>query len=119
MEARLDESDPPAQLAVRVRREPSRAAPPYPEVPRGARDQEVAVVTRTFVPTYQGLAAADFLRAATHAQPPFPLNVPNRLRFYRATSAIYHLCRALRATFTRLTILAPDYNSGNEILAMR
>src|SRR5205814_1858402 len=38
--------------------------------------------------------------------------------FYRARNAIYHLFRALHASTEGLTVLAPDYNSGNEVLAM-
>jgi dTDP-4-amino-4,6-dideoxygalactose transaminase len=72
-----------------------------------------------FIPTYQGLSPVDLLRSARSAAPCFPFDVPNRLPFYRARNAIYHLFRALLATQPRLTVLAPDYNSGNEILAMR
>ena len=50
---------------------------------------------------------------------PFPFNAPHRLPFYRARNAIYHLFRALLETNPALTVLAPDYNSGNEILAMQ
>jgi dTDP-4-amino-4,6-dideoxygalactose transaminase len=49
----------------------------------------------------------------------FPFNAPHRLSFYRARNAIYHLFRALLETNPGLTVLAPDYNSGNEILAIR
>ncbi|OFW15154.1 MAG: hypothetical protein A3F70_01525 [Acidobacteria bacterium RIFCSPLOWO2_12_FULL_67_14] len=74
----------------------------------------------TFVPTYQGLSAADLLRPWAPLQPAdFPMSVPHRLAFYRARNAIYHLFRALAARTPDLTVLAPDYNSGNEILAMR
>ena len=73
----------------------------------------------TFVPTYQGLSAADFVRPAASQTPPFPFNVPDRLPFYRARNAIYHLFRALLARNPTLTVLAPDYNSGNEILAIK
>jgi dTDP-4-amino-4,6-dideoxygalactose transaminase len=79
-----------------------------------------AAVRGTFVPTYQGLSPVDLLRRAPDpAASCFPLNVPGRLAFYRARNAIYHLFRALVARHPRLTVLAPDYNSGNEILAMR
>ena len=79
-----------------------------------------AAIRGTFVPTYQGLSAADFVRpaAATRAAC-FPFNVDGRLPFYRARNAIYHLFTALVEQNPRLTVLAPDYNSGNEILAMR
>jgi dTDP-4-amino-4,6-dideoxygalactose transaminase len=77
-------------------------------------------VTATCVPTYQGLSAPDLLRGVpTTATTGFPLDVPGRLSFYRARNAIYHLFRALVERNPRLTVLAPDYNSGNEILAMR
>ena len=79
----------------------------------------MASVTGTFVPTYQGLSATDFVRAAATGADCFPFNVPHRLPFYRARNAIYHLFRALIDTNPGLTVLAPDYNSGNEILAMR
>lgn len=79
----------------------------------------MASVTGTFVPTYQGLSAADFVRSAGKDADCFPFNVPHRLPFYRARNAIYHLFRALLETNPGLTVLAPDYNSGNEILAMR
>jgi len=80
----------------------------------------MAILTSTFVPTYQGLSAADFVRPATATrQACFPFNVAGRLPFYRARNAIYHLFTTLVAQNPRLTVLAPDYNSGNEILAMR
>jgi dTDP-4-amino-4,6-dideoxygalactose transaminase len=78
----------------------------------------MARVSGTFVPTYQGLSASDFVRVAARDDC-FPFNVPHRLAFYRARNAIYHLFRALLETNPGLTVLAPDYNSGNEILAMR
>jgi dTDP-4-amino-4,6-dideoxygalactose transaminase len=77
-------------------------------------------VTATCVPTYQGLSAADLLRGTSAtASTRFPLDVPGRLPFYRARNAIYHLFRELVERNPRLTVLAPDYNSGNEVLAMR
>jgi dTDP-4-amino-4,6-dideoxygalactose transaminase len=77
-------------------------------------------VTAPCVPTYQGLSAADLLRGASAtATTGFPLDVPGRLSFYRARNAIYHLFRELVQRNPRLTVLAPDYNSGNEVLAMR
>ena len=79
----------------------------------------MASVIGTFVPTYQGLSATDFVRTRGAAAGCFPFNVPHRLSFYRARNAIYHLFRALLETNPGLTVLAPDYNSGNEILAMR
>ena len=79
----------------------------------------MASVIGTFVPTYQGLSATDFVRTRGGAAGCFPFNAPHRLSFYRARNAIYHLFRALLETNPGLTVLAPDYNSGNEILAMR
>ena len=77
-------------------------------------------MTATCVPTYQGLSAADLLRGASaSATTGFPLDVPGRLSFYRARNAIYHLFRELVQRTPGLTVLAPDYNSGNEVLAMR
>ena len=73
-----------------------------------------------FVPTYQGLSAADFVRpAAATREACFPFDVSGRLPFYRARNAIYHLFTTLVAQNPQLTVLAPDYTSGNEILAMR
>ncbi len=79
----------------------------------------MASVIGTFVPTYQGLSARDFVRTVAREDDCFPFTAPHRLPFYRARNAIYHLFRALLETNPRLTVLAPDYNSGNEILAMR
>ena len=79
-----------------------------------------AAIRGTFVPTYQGLSAVDFVRPAPATRAAcFPFNVDGRLPFYRARNAIYHLFTALVEQNPRLTVLAPDYNSGNEILAMR
>ena len=56
----------------------------------------MAIVTSTFVPTYQGLSAADFVRPAPATREAcFPFNVAGRLPFYRARNAIYHLFTAL------------------------
>src|SRR5207245_2740086 len=71
-----------------------------------------------FVPTYQGLGASDFFRPEA-ARSCFPFDRPHGLRFYRARNAIYHLFNALRRLRPRLNVIAPDYYSGNEILAMR
>ena len=79
----------------------------------------MASVIGTFVPTYQGLSAMDLVRTTATDIDCFPFNVAHRLPFYRARNAIYHLFRALLETNPGLTVLAPDYNSGNEILAMR
>lgn len=80
----------------------------------------MAGMSGTFVPTYQGLSAVDFVRPAPAAHTVcFPFDVADRLPFYRARNAIYHLFRALLERNPGLTVLAPDYNSGNEILAIR
>lgn len=80
----------------------------------------MANVTGTFVPTYQGLSPSDFVRPLPASQTPcFPFETPGRLAFYRARNAIYHLFRVLGERRSPLTVLAPDYNSGNEILALR
>jgi len=79
----------------------------------------MASMSGTFVPTYQGLSATDFVGPSGSHSACFPFNVEHRLPFYRARNAIYHLFRALVAANPTLTVLAPDYNSGNEILALR
>lgn len=79
----------------------------------------MASVIGTYVPMYQGLSATDLVRSAAKGDASFPFTVPHRLPFYRARNAIYHLFRALIETNPGLTVLAPDYNSGNEILAIR
>ena len=79
-----------------------------------------ASIGGTFVPTYQGLSAIDLLRPAAPVRPAcFPMNAPGRVALYRARNAIYHLFRALVERKPGLTVIAPDYNSGNEILALR
>src|SRR5688572_22182135 len=81
--------------------------------------EAMAPLSATFVPTYQGLTASDFLRAPRPHAAEFPFDVPDRLPFYRARHAIYHLFRALVDRHPRLSVLVPDYNSGNEVLAIR
>jgi dTDP-4-amino-4,6-dideoxygalactose transaminase len=49
----------------------------------------------------------------------FPFEARDVRYFYRARNAIYHLFLALVARRRRVTVLVPDYNSGNEVLAMR
>jgi dTDP-4-amino-4,6-dideoxygalactose transaminase len=71
-----------------------------------------------YVPTYQGLSALDLLRPAAAGPRAFPFESAG-IGFYRARNAIYCLFAALRATKPRLTVLVPDYNSGNEILALQ
>ena len=79
----------------------------------------MASVIGTFVPTYQGLSVRHFVRPVLSGATPFPFNAPHRLQYYRARNAIYHLFRALLEANPSLTVLAPDYYSGNEIMAIR
>jgi len=79
----------------------------------------MASVIGTFVPTYQGLSATDLVRGGARTMECFPFTAPHQVPFYRARNAIYHLFRALLGTNPGLRVLAPDYNSGNEIMAMR
>ena len=71
-----------------------------------------------FIPTFQGLTATDFVLSAsgTTTARRYPFDAPH-LTFYRARNAIYHLFKALNPANDRLTVLVPDYNSGNEVLA--
>jgi len=71
-----------------------------------------------YVPTFQGLSPIDWLKPAAVGTPCFPF-ASRGLSFYRARNAIYHLFRGLRAITPRLEVLVPDYNSGNEVLALR
>lgn len=70
-----------------------------------------------YVPTFQGLSPIDWLRPATK-QPCFPFDAKS-LSFFRARNAIYHLFNGLQALTPRLHVLVPDYNSGNEVLALQ
>jgi dTDP-4-amino-4,6-dideoxygalactose transaminase len=72
-----------------------------------------------FIPTFQGLTATDFVLSASghESKRRYPFDVPH-LTFYRARNAIYHLFKVLKSTNERLTVLVPDYNSGNEVLAL-
>src|SRR4030095_4068028 len=79
----------------------------------------MASLVGTFVPTYQGLAAMHLVGRPSGSEPPYPFNAPRRISYYRARNAIFHLFRTLRETRRSLTVLAPDYYSGNEILAMQ
>jgi len=49
----------------------------------------------------------------------FPFEARDARYFYRARNAIYYLFLALTERRGRLTVLVPDYNSGNEVLAIR
>jgi dTDP-4-amino-4,6-dideoxygalactose transaminase len=72
-----------------------------------------------FIPTFQGLTATDFVLSASGKTTArrYPFDVPH-LTFYRARNAIYHLFKVLKSTNEQLTVLVPDYNSGNEVLAL-
>ena len=72
-----------------------------------------------FVPVYQGLTPLDFARPTRSHVGHFPFDAPRRWYFYRARNAIYHLFHILVTSRPGLTVLAPDYNSGNEVLAMQ
>jgi perosamine synthetase len=71
-----------------------------------------------YVPTFQGLSPVDWLRPVDTGTPCFPF-AARRIAFFRARNAIYHLFTALRSLAPRLHVLVPDYNSGNEVLALR
>ena len=71
-----------------------------------------------YVPMFQGLSPIDWLKPAAAGTPCFPF-AARGMSFYRARNAIYHLFRGLRAITPRLEVLVPDYNSGNEVLALR
>jgi dTDP-4-amino-4,6-dideoxygalactose transaminase len=71
-----------------------------------------------YVPTFQGLSPIDWLRPADTNVSAFPF-ASRPVAFYRARNAIYHLFTQLNALMPRLTVLVPDYNSGNEVLALR
>ena len=71
-----------------------------------------------YVPTFQGLSPIDWLKPAAPGPACFPF-ASRRLPFYRARNAIYQLFRGLRALTPRLEVLVPDYNSGNEVLALQ
>jgi dTDP-4-amino-4,6-dideoxygalactose transaminase len=77
-----------------------------------------ATLADTYVPTFQGLSALDFVKSARRPSA-FPFNAPERIGFFRARNAIYHLFTALRSQLPKITVLVPDYNSGNEVLAMQ
>jgi dTDP-4-amino-4,6-dideoxygalactose transaminase len=76
-----------------------------------------------YIPTFQGLTATDLVRTTGGATDRYPFDVPH-LTFYRARNAIYYLCRGLAAMkaskgdHAQLTVLMPEYNSGNEVLAV-
>jgi dTDP-4-amino-4,6-dideoxygalactose transaminase len=71
-----------------------------------------------YVPTFQGLSAFDLIRPASRSATCFPFNADGA-PFFRARNAIYYLAQALRSLRPRLKVLAPDYHSGNEVLALK
>lgn len=78
----------------------------------------MAAALTMYVPAFQGLSAFDLIRPANRAAECFPFSASG-LGFFRARNAIYYLTLALKALRPRLSILAPDYHSGNEVLALR
>jgi dTDP-4-amino-4,6-dideoxygalactose transaminase len=77
-----------------------------------------ATLADTYVPTFQGLSALDFVKSARRPNA-FPFNAPEQIGFFRARNAIYHLFTALKSQIPTITVLVPEYNSGNEVLAMQ
>src|SRR5258705_300543 len=115
----MDSDDTRARLVVHLLSHQTSPAFAFHQVPDGAGAEKMASVVGTFVPTYQGLSASHFVRPVVSGAPPFPFNVVHRLPYYRARNAIYHLFRALLEANPSLTVLAPDYYSWNEIMAIR
>ena len=70
------------------------------------------------VPVFHGLSPLDLIRPRREPTT-FPFDAPEGMAFYRARNAIYYLFLALVQRRRRLTVLVPDYNSGNEVLAIR
>src|SRR5262245_14585415 len=108
-----------ARLAVHLFEHETSATLAFHQIQGRAGVETMEGITGTFVPTYQGLSATHFVRPRVAAAPPFPFSAPHRLTYYRARNAIYHLFRALLEASPSLTVLAPDYYSGNEIMAIR
>jgi len=70
------------------------------------------------VPIFHGLSPMDIVRPP-HGQSTFPFEAHDARYFYRARNAIYYLFLALTERRRRVTVLMPDYNSGNEVRAIR
>ena len=70
------------------------------------------------VPVFHGLSPMDVIRPP-RGRSMFPFEARDARYFYRARNAIYYLFLALTERRGRLTVLVPDYNSGNEVLAIR
>lgn len=71
-----------------------------------------------YVPTFQGLSAFDLVKPAQRDPACFPFNTGS-LPFYRARNAIYYLFLALKSLRPQVSVMVPDYHSGNEVLALR
>ncbi|MGH9869403.1 MAG: DegT/DnrJ/EryC1/StrS family aminotransferase [Candidatus Polarisedimenticolia bacterium] len=71
-----------------------------------------------YVPAWQGLSPRHLLRQRGSDPLPFPLGERKAIQFYRASSALYHLFKALPLEKGQIA-LVPDYHSGNEIWAIR
>src|SRR5690242_18672384 len=113
----MDRNHPPARVAVPFFRNVPRTTASSAQVSVPAGTAPAAALCVMFIPTFQGLAASDLMRSPSTNGSCFPFDVPH-LSFYRARNAIYYLFTALKARNPRLTVLVPDYNSGNEILAL-
>jgi dTDP-4-amino-4,6-dideoxygalactose transaminase len=71
-----------------------------------------------YISSEHGLSPLSFVRRPAAGPLPFPLSTPNRVFFYRARNAIYHLFRALGCQ-NGATVLVPDYHNSNEVLAIQ
>ena len=78
----------------------------------------MAATLGTYVPTFQGLSAFDLIRPANQGAACFPFDTES-LPFFRARNAIYYLFLGLKSVRPRMSVLVPDYHSGNEVLALR
>jgi dTDP-4-amino-4,6-dideoxygalactose transaminase len=70
------------------------------------------------VPVFHGLSLMDVIRPP-RGQSTFPFEAHDARYFYRARNAIYYLFLSLTQRRHQLTVLMPDYNSGNEVRAVR
>src|SRR5688500_15604611 len=114
----MDVHDTAARLVVRVRQQDAVAHGPHTEVPNDAGDKAMAATLGTYVPTFQGLSAFDLIRPANQGAACFPFDTES-LPFFRARNAIYYLFLGLKSVRPRMSVLVPDYHSGNEVLALR
>jgi perosamine synthetase len=71
-----------------------------------------------YISTWQSLSPDLLFQSQGERDLPFPLNAPQRMYFYRARNAVYHLFRALRFRPGE-TVLVPAYHHGNEVRAIR